>query len=63
MTRAPAAAAALLLAASLAAAAADFLPVGERAPLPEVKETVNIKSFSPTDVDGKVILYDIFRTW
>ena len=58
----PVAAAALLAAAALPAAA-DSLPVGERAPWPVAKETVNVKAFSPADVDGKVVLYDIFRTW
>jgi hypothetical protein len=55
--------AAAALAAIAVPAVADFLPIGEKAPLPEVKETVNLKSFSPADLDGKVVLYDIFRTW
>ena len=57
------AAALVVLAASSLAAAADFLPVGEKAPLPSVKEVVNARSYDAGELDGKVILYDIFRTW
>ncbi|HEU4394029.1 MAG TPA: hypothetical protein VFS92_00575 [Planctomycetota bacterium] len=54
---------ATLAAAAVAASAADFLPVGEKAPLPTVKEVVNARTYSAGDLDGKVVLYDIFRTW
>ena len=57
------AAVATLAAAAVAASAADMLPVGEKAPLPTVKEFVSGQSFTNADLDGKVILYDIFRTW
>ena len=57
------AAVATLAAAAVAASAADFLPVGEKAPLPTVKEVVNSKSFSTAEFDGKVVRFDIFRTW
>jgi hypothetical protein len=60
---APVAAIVVLAAAGMAAGAGTFLPVGERAPLPTVKEVVNAKSFSTAQFDGKVVLYDIFRTW
>ena len=63
MRFAAAAAVATLAAAAVAASAADFLPVGDKAPLPTVKEVVNARSFSTADLDGKVVLYDIFRTW
>jgi hypothetical protein len=56
-------AALVVLAAAGMAAGADFLPVGEKAPLPTVKEVVNARSYDAGELDGKVILYDIFRTW
>lgn len=56
----PAALAALALAAPAALAG---LGIGDKAPLPTAKETVNLPSFAPKDVEGKVVLYEIFRTW
>ena len=56
-------AALVVLSAAGMAAGAHFLPVGEKAPLPTVKEVVNARSYDAADLDGKVILYDIFRTW
>ena len=54
----------LVLGLALAAAPAYAgLEVGDKAPMPKAKETVGIPSFSPKDVEGKVVLYDIFRTW
>lgn len=54
------AATALALAAAVAAAGVG---VGDRAPLPEVKETLNLPGFAVKDLEGKVVLYEIFRTW
>ena len=56
-----AAAAALFL--SIPAFAGSEIGTGDKASWPEVKETVNIPSFSGKDMDGKVVLYEVFRTW
>lgn len=53
--------AALLLAAS--ALAGGGLGPGEKAPWPEAKETVGISSYSPKDMEGKVVFVEVFRTW
>ena len=64
--RYPAVAAASVLVAAatapFAASAAEFPPLGERAPLPRVREVLNAKSFAPADLEGKVVLYEVFRT-
>ena len=36
---------------------------GDSAPWPEAKETFGMSSFSAKDVSGKVVLYEVFRTW
>ena len=53
--------AALLLAAT--ALASGELGPGEKAPWPEAKETVGISSYSPKEMDGKVVFIEVFRTW
>jgi hypothetical protein len=55
------AAAAVFLA--LPALAGTEIGTGDKAAWPEVKELVNLPSFSGKDVDGKVVLYEVFRTW
>ena len=39
------------------------LGAGDRAPWPEAKETIGFSPFSSKSVDGKVVLYEVFRTW
>lgn len=55
------AAAAILIAAP--AFAEGGLGVGEKAPLPQAKELINLSSFSPKAAEGKVVLLEVFRTW
>lgn len=55
-----AALAGLALAASPAFAG---LGVGDKAPMPEAKETINLSSYAPKDLEGKVVFIEVFRTW
>lgn len=49
-----------LLAASSALAG---LGEGDTPPVVEADTTYNLSSFSAQDLEGKVVLYEIFRTW
>ena len=46
-----------------AVAGGGGLGEGDRAPWPEARETIGISTFSPKEVEGKVVLYEVFRTW
>ena len=39
------------------------LGVGDKAPFPVSKELVGFSSYSPKDLDGKVVFIEVFRTW
>lgn len=56
----PALLAVLALAASPAMAG---LGVGDRAPMPEAKESLNLADYAPKNLEGRVVLYEVFRTW
>lgn len=59
----------MILAAGLAAAAFVAAParaavgVGESAPEMEGKEFINTPKVTLKDLRGRVLIYDIFRTW
>lgn len=55
--------AALALAALAAGARAGTLATGDPAPWPQVKETIGLPSFTAKDAEGRVVLYEVFRTW
>ena len=39
------------------------LGIGDKAPLPAAKEFIGLPSYSPRDLDGKVVFIEVFRTW
>jgi hypothetical protein len=56
----------LLAAMALIAVATPALAevsVGDKAPAFDVKEMINISGLSPRDLDGRVVMVDVFRTW
>ena len=55
--------AAVVAAAFLAAPAFAGVSVGDPAPEMQGKEFINTEKVTLTDLRGRVLIYDIFRTW
>jgi hypothetical protein len=55
--------ASLALALTVAVPAFAGVKVGDAAPEMEGKEFINSQAFNLKDMRGRVMIYDIFRTW